>query len=130
MSFRSSVASPTLVLLLVLMTGARAGAHAYVLTASPADGTSVPSPTEVKIRFTEGVELEFSTIVVKDGAGRVVSAEPVRQPAADTLAVDLRSAPPGAYTVEWRVLSVDTHITDGVLRFSVAGPARDGGRPR
>jgi len=124
MSFPSFAASQTLTLLLALITAASADAHAYVLTVLPADGASVPSATEVRIRFTEGVELEFSTIVVKDGNGRIVSAERIRQPAPDTLAVDLKSVPPGAYTVEWRVLSVDTHITDGVLRFSVAGPGR------
>jgi methionine-rich copper-binding protein CopC len=26
---------------------------------------------------------------------------------------------PGSYTIEWQVLSVDTHITQGVLRFTI-----------
>jgi methionine-rich copper-binding protein CopC len=37
--------------------------------------------------------------------------------------VGLKALGPGSYTIEWRVLSVDTHVTDGVLRFTV-GPAR------
>ncbi len=44
----------------------------------------------------------------------------VRRIAADTLAVDLKPLSPGVYTIEWRVLSVDTHITEGVLRLTVA----------
>jgi methionine-rich copper-binding protein CopC len=45
----------------------------------------------------------------------------LRRLAEDTLAVDLRPLRPGTYTIEWQVLSVDTHITDGVLRFTVSG---------
>ena len=30
---------------------------------------------------------------------------------------------PGWYTIEWRVLSEDTHETDGVLRFTLGSRA-------
>jgi methionine-rich copper-binding protein CopC len=42
----------------------------------------------------------------------------------DTLAVDLIPLAAGNYSVEWQVLSVDTHITDGILRFTVTGPVK------
>jgi methionine-rich copper-binding protein CopC len=45
----------------------------------------------------------------------------LRRLADDTLAVDLKPLRPGPYTIEWQVLSVDTHITDGLLRFTVSG---------
>jgi copper resistance protein C len=77
----------------------------------------------VTVRFTESVELEFSRITVKSGTGETMSTGPVRQPAGNTLTVNLKALGPGSYTIEWRVLSVDTHVTDGVLRFTV-GPAR------
>jgi methionine-rich copper-binding protein CopC len=73
----------------------------------------------VRIRFTEAIELAFSSITVKSAGGKTVSAGAVRQPAPNTLTVDLQPLEPGAYLVEWRVLSVDTHITDGVLRFTI-----------
>lgn len=97
-----------------------AWAHAYPASSSPEDGAAVGNPPrEVVIRFTEGVELEFSRIEVKSTRGEVVSQGKVRRLASDALAVDLRPLAPGAYIVEWQVLSVDTHITDGALRFTV-----------
>jgi methionine-rich copper-binding protein CopC len=95
-------------------------AHAYPDAVSPPDGAGLTkAPSEVKIQFTEGVELEFSRIEVKSTTGQRVNKGSIRRLAADTLAIDLLPLQPGDYTIEWRVLSVDTHITEGVLRFTV-----------
>jgi methionine-rich copper-binding protein CopC len=40
----------------------------------------------------------------------------------DTLAIDLKTLNAGTYSIEWQALSVDTHVTDGALRFTVAAP--------
>jgi methionine-rich copper-binding protein CopC len=98
--------------------------HAYPAASVPADGATVKEAREVRIQFTEGVEIEFSRIDVKNSAGAPMNAGKVRRLAADTLAVDVKPLPPGAYTVQWQVLSVDTHITEGLLRFTV----RPGGK--
>ena len=110
------------------MAASTAGAHAYLDAASPADGSSGPAPAEIRLRFTEEIELEFSALVLKDASGRRMITSKSRQPAPNTLAVDVGPLPPGAYTVEWRVLSVDTHITDGVVRFEVAPAGSRRGR--
>ena len=78
----------------------------------------------MRIQFTEGIELAFSQITVKNAKGEVVSQGKLRQLADDTVAIDLKPLQPGAYNVEWQVLSVDTHITDGILHFTVAGPVK------
>ena len=96
-------------------------AHAYPMVSSPEDGAVLKeSPREVRIQFTEGLELAFSQITVKGPSGEVVSQGKMRQLATDTLAIDLKPLSPGNYIVEWQVLSVDTHITEGVLRFTIA----------
>jgi methionine-rich copper-binding protein CopC len=82
------------------------------------------APNEVRIQFTEAVELAFSKITVKGAKGEVVSQGKLRQPAADTLAIDLKPIGPGNYVVEWQVLSVDTHITEGTLRFAVGAAGK------
>ena len=98
--------------------------HAFVDTSVPVDRSTVrEAPREVTVRFTESVELEFSRITVKSAGGETVSTGPIRQPSGNTLTVGLKALGPGSYTIEWRVLSVDTHVTDGVLRFTV-GSAR------
>lgn len=121
MSSRSSIVL-SLLLLQLLPGGSieQAHAHAYPAAVSPTDGATVSAaPREVRMQFTEDVELEFSQIVAKSPTGEIVSQGPVRRISSDSLAVDLKPLRPGAYTIEWRVLSVDTHITEGVLRFTV-----------
>ena len=97
-----------------------AWAHAYPAVSIPNNGATVKEPPrEVRIQFTEGVEIAFSRITVKGANGEVVSQGKVRQLAEDTLAIDLKPLSPGNYTVEWQVLSVDTHVTEGLLRFTI-----------
>jgi len=99
-------------------------AHAYPAVSIPNNGAIVKEPPrEVRIQFTEGVEIAFSQITVKATNGEVMSQGKLRQLAEDTLAIDLKPVRPGNYTIEWQVLSVDTHITEGVLRFTVGGAA-------
>ena len=98
-----------------------AWAHAYPAVSLPNNGATVKeSPREVRIQFTEAVEIAFSAITVIGANKEVVSQGKLRKLADDTLAIDVKPLQPGNYTVEWQVLSVDTHVTDGVLRFTVA----------
>ncbi len=104
----------------VLSLSSGAWSHAYIESSSPADGTTMTQPPrEVTLRFTEGIELVFSRVTVRDASGADVHEGVLRQPSATTLAIDLRPLPAGRYTVEWRVLSVDTHVTEGRFAFIV-----------
>jgi copper resistance protein C len=117
----------SLTFLLASLQGNRqpAWAHAYPAISIPDNGaTASEPPREVRIQFTEGVEIALSRIAVKGTNGEVVSRGKLRQLAEDTLAIDLKPMGPGNYTVEWQVLSVDTHITEGVLRFTVAAKGK------
>ena len=76
-------------------------------------------PQEIRIQFTEGVELEFSRIDVKNAAGERFTQGKLRKIASDTLAIDMKPLSAGSYTIEWQVLSVDTHVTEGLLHFIV-----------
>jgi methionine-rich copper-binding protein CopC len=112
--------SALLVLSALLANSPPLSAHAYPAVSVPNNGATVKEPPrEVRIQFTEEVEIAFSQIVVKDAKGAVVSQGKLRQLASDTLAIELKPLSSGNYSVEWQVLSVDTHITDGVLRFTV-----------
>ncbi len=102
------------------VSGKPAWAHAYPAASVPNDGATVKeSPREMRIQFTEGIELPFSRITVKSPNGEVVSQGKLRQLANDTVAIDLKPLRPGNYAAEWQVLSVDTHITEGVLHFTL-----------
>jgi methionine-rich copper-binding protein CopC len=99
-------------------------AHAHLDHASPAAGSTVAQPpTEISLWFTEALEAKFSIIEVHDDQGRSVEAGPATLARDNTaqLRVPLKTLPPGTYKVIWRVLSVDTHRTEGDFTFRV-GP--------
>ena len=102
------------------------GAHAHAMLdrANPAVGSTVsPTPKSVTLTFTEALEPAFSSIEVRNAQGEAVRAgKAVVDPTNRTqLRVALKPLPAGTYKVIWRVLSVDTHRTQGDFSFSV-GP--------
>ena len=112
-------------LLLLALPDRQVLGHAYPAVSIPNNGATVKEPPrELRIQFTEAVEVAFSQITVKGSNGEIVSQGKLRQLASDMLAIDLKSLSVGSYSVEWQVLSVDTHVTDGVLHFTVGAPAK------
>jgi methionine-rich copper-binding protein CopC len=59
-------------------------------------------------------------VLGKNSSGEQIGQGNLRKPSEDTRAIDLSPLEPGSYTTEWQVLSMDTHVTDGVLRFTIA----------
>jgi methionine-rich copper-binding protein CopC len=107
--------------LLLLLAGGEAAAHAFLDHAEPRVGNAVATaPREVRLWFTQKLEPAFSTMSVTDEAGQRVDAGKARV-SGDTMAISLRQIRSGTYRVIWRVLSVDTHTTDGNFTFTV-GP--------
>lgn len=102
---------------------AHAHAHALLQSASPGVGGTVrTAPSQVEIRFSEGLEPRFSSIEVQDSSGKRVDKGDVHAaPGDDTrLAVSLNPVAPGTYKVTWHATSVDTHKTEGSFAFTVA----------
>ena len=112
-------------LLLLALPARQALGHAYPAVSNPNNGATVKEPPrELRIQFTEAVEVAFSQITVKSANGDIVSQGKLRQLADDMLAIDLKLLSAGSYSVEWQVLSVDTHVTDGVLHFTVGAAGK------
>ena len=88
-----------------------------------AGSTVKEAPKEVVLSFTEKLEPKFSSIEVHDATGcRHARRQGQRRPGEPTqMRVSLKPLPPGTYKVIWRVLSVDTHRTQGSFTFRV-GP--------
>ena len=99
-----------------------ARAHAFLDRASPAVGSTVHTPpTEVRIQYTEQLEPAYSGAQVQDASGATVSAAARVDPnEPSVLVVPLSPLKPGRYKVIWKVLSVDTHVTNGSFTFTVA----------
>jgi methionine-rich copper-binding protein CopC len=111
-----------LVLAAGLAGAGAAYAHAHLDRASPAAGATLAvAPTEVTLHFTQQLEPKFSTIVVRDAAGKQVDKGDSHLSEEDltVLKVSLQPLGSGSYKVEWRVISVDTHASKGEYTFRV-----------
>jgi hypothetical protein len=109
-----------LVLTAFILGTAAAHAHAYLDRANPRVGSAVrTSPGEVTLWFSQNLEPSFSTATVSNSSGARVDQG--ARVAGSIIHVRVRSLPPGSYRVNWRVLSVDTHTTEGSFSFRVGG---------
>jgi methionine-rich copper-binding protein CopC len=103
----------------VVASAAAAHAHAQLESANPRVGSVVSAaPSVLTLNFSEGVEPAFSSVQVTDSFGRRVDAGRPRVNGRQ-VQVPLRPSGPGQYNVRWRVLSVDTHTTEGSFGFEV-----------
>jgi copper resistance protein C len=97
-------------------------AHAHLVRATPAAGGTVQAaPGEVTLRFSEKLEPKFSSVLVRDSAGKQVDKGDATVDKADRMVirVPLPQLEPGVYTVEWRAVSADTHKVNGNFTFKV-----------
>ena len=109
--------------LIFLAESARLEAHAFLKDAEPGVGSTVQTlPSEVRIRFTENIEPAFSSIQVLDASGKEVDKRDLHLDRSDhaLLHVSLPRLGAGFYKVVWRVVSVDTHVTNGNFTFRVS----------
>ena len=101
----------------------QADAHALLQSAIPRVGGSASAVSELRLTFTEPLEVAFSTVKLSQSGGAPVATPKAQADPKDlkVLVVTLPTPlPPGRYKVEWRVVSVDTHHTQGSYQFTVA----------
>ena len=97
-------------------------AHAFLDHALPAVGSTVhESPRSVRLSFTEALEPAFSRVRIVDASGKEVDGGDSHVDTSDPtiLAASLPTLAPGTYRVKWRVVSVDTHVTEGDFTFDI-----------
>jgi copper resistance protein C len=83
--------------------------------------TVAAAPPAVVLTFTQKLEPAFSTVRVENAArARVDQGKAQVEPGGTELRIGLKPLPPGTYRVFWKVLSVDTHTTEGNFRFTVS----------
>lgn len=99
-----------------------ASAHGLLERAEPRAGSKVKtSPPEVRLHFTERLEPAYSSVRVVNSSGERVDRGDVQLGPSNLslLRVSLPPLAPGTYKVFWRVLSVDSHVTEGEFTFRV-----------
>jgi methionine-rich copper-binding protein CopC len=112
-----------LVGLLAASLAAPAFAHALLERAEPKVGSlHNPPPREIRLKFSEAVEPSMSHVTLKSGDGETVPLESVSVLPSNhrvLVAKPASALAPGTYHVIWRVVSVDTHRTEGDFYFGV-----------
>ena len=124
---RVALAGFALAVTALVLSAAPASAHATLDSTTPEQGSELTSPpSSVSLHFSEAVGIGVRAIEVLDGAGRRVDDGAPRHPDGngDVVEVDIpRSLPQGSYTVDWRVVSADSHPIAGTFSFGVHVPA-------
>jgi methionine-rich copper-binding protein CopC len=106
-----------------LCVPAVASAHAMLERSGPMVGSTVHvAPAAITLRFSEAIEPALSTLSVTHGNGAAVAlAAPIATEHGAVLVAAVRGVmTTGVYRVHWRVVSVDTHVTQGDFSFRIA----------
>ena len=107
---------------LAAATAPPAAAHAELdRTVPAADSVLGEPPAQIVLQFSQRFEPAFTKVRVVDANGREVAGGEFQVDDADPrrLRVDLPRLAPGTYQVNWRVLSIDTHVSEGRFGFVV-----------
>jgi copper resistance protein C len=120
---RTSVALTALV---DLATASTVAPHALLLESTPVADTVVIAPSRLVLRFNGRLESRLSSVMLIGGPRQtrvLLIKNEVTPEQRDMLIYTLPPLEPGRYRVEWKALSVDGHVTNGLLRFEVVAPS-------
>lgn len=107
---------------LSLLTGSTSAfAHAHLEHSTPAADSIVSSVDTLQLVFSEGVEQAFSTVSLSQGETPVAlsSIASKRNDKKVLIVTPVAPLAAGQYRVQWKVVSVDTHNSNGSYSFTV-----------
>lgn len=123
MAFMTKRIASLAVFIAVLGSSSAAFAHAHLKNQYPASNAEVTTtPQVITLDFSEGIEPNFSGVKVTGPEQAAVKTGKAQRNAQDEkqLIVPINDVlKPGAYQVEWHVVSVDGHKTKGNYQFTV-----------
>jgi len=109
-------------LLLCLMPGSAALAHAILETSQPSEGANVAAgDINILLTYNSRIDPARSAVTVT-AAGKVLSKLAVAAGGTPNVLTATAHLAAGKYILHWQVLSLDGHITRGQVSFSVVGP--------
>jgi copper transport protein len=100
---------------------APASAHAQLVGTAPAGGEHLAAaPTEIRLRFSEAVNLVRDGVTLLDSDGVRRDTRPAGLDASHDVVLPVPTGlADGVYTVSWRVVSADSHPVHGAFVFSI-----------
>jgi methionine-rich copper-binding protein CopC len=115
---------------MLCVASAAASAHAHLTGSDPSEGSTVKPPAQIVLSFSEPARL---TLITLQRAGAPAQKLPLPAAAAARHAVAVSALAAGSYTLTWRALASDGHVTAGAVHFAVSAsgngppPAPHGG---
>jgi len=106
--------------LLVVAMAQPLSAHTKAAASTPADGSTVAAPTELRLEFPAEVRLMGVMLQNEAGDEIRIAAVPGEAARVFTIAIE-ESLPPGRYLASWRSVGDDSHVVSGEIRFTVSG---------
>lgn len=122
------VIATVVVLLAVFGSASAASAHDVLESTNPADGSTVPTvPSAITLTLDNTPGTLGSAVQVKDASGTDWAQGNVQ--VLDHVATQQLKpgAPAGKYTVQWRLVSSDSHAIEGTFSFTATSGAAAGG---
>jgi copper resistance protein C len=107
----------------LLLLGAPAFAHAELKTAIPAVDSTVAAPAELRLGFSEDLELAFTKVKLTGADGTPITTGKLALDPADAKLLVIPLTIPlaaGTVHVEWKAVAGDGHKIEGSYSFTVA----------
>ncbi|HET6969858.1 MAG TPA: copper homeostasis periplasmic binding protein CopC [Phenylobacterium sp.] len=105
-----------------LLGAAQAQAHAKLVSADPAQDSTVAAPKQLVLTFSEKLQAKFSGLVLTMPGMNDMTVPTKVAVAKDGMtmtATPAKPLPQGAYTVSWHAVTADTHRVEGKYNFTV-----------
>jgi methionine-rich copper-binding protein CopC len=105
--------------LALLFTGAAAtaNAHSHLRSSTPTEASTIAPPTQVVLGFSEISQL--TALTLEQGSGPALKVAPLPPQPAQQLRIGVPILTPGAWSMNWRVIGSDGHVTHGTVHFTV-----------
>lgn len=95
-------------------------AHAVLVSSNPPHGAVLTEPpATLVLQFNAILETSMTNIVLVDTLGNKLRLPFKPDSPPSRIRVDVPPLPPGAYTVVFKMLARDGHVTEGSIRFTI-----------
>ena len=97
--------------------------HAVLIDSTPShEATLDEAPQTILLKFNAALEHVITKVFLIDQNKDETTLEKVEESQADRIMVNVPSLSPGVYTILYKVLARDGHVTQGSIRFTLRDP--------
>lgn len=105
---------------LAVTAAVEVSAHSILIESTPKHGARLTeAPQSVSFRFNAKIEPALTKISIVDNRKHKTPLEISNESTIDRIIVRVPPLEPGVYTVVYKVLATDGHVTQGSIRFTI-----------